>query len=223
MYRPSLSVNTKGNDAFCIVASMSKDNHQHLKESGAHERLRDARKKAGYKSASEAARHFGWTDSTYRHHENGTRGIKRDEMKKYSSAYRVPIDWLLFGRTAGAAVIPVLGDVGPGGIVREASREQPVEMVEGPPDMRKDAAAIKIMGDSMYPRYLDGDILVYKQNSSFIEASGRECLVELSDGTKMLRIMHMNNGVVTLDGINTPPLHDASVAWVAPISWVKRK
>lgn len=214
MYRHQFAVNTKGNGAFCIVPRMDKD---------IHDRLKDARKKAGYKSASEAARHFGWKDSTYRHHENGTRGIKPDEMKRYSSAYRVPMDWLVLGKKPGSAIIPVIGDVGPGGVVHMADTDEPVEGIEGPPDLRKGAAALKVMGDSMYPRYFEGDLIVYKQPVPAGEANGHECVVELKDGTVMIRILHMHNGIVSLDGINTPPLHDAAISWVAPVSWVKRK
>lgn len=58
-------------------------------------RLQDARKKAGYKSAQEAADAFGWTASAYRHHENGTRNFGPDAAKKYGRAFRVKPGWLL--------------------------------------------------------------------------------------------------------------------------------
>lgn len=59
------------------------------------DRLREARKRAGFDSASEAAQRFGWTESAFRHHENGTRGFGADAAKKYGRAFKVKPGWLL--------------------------------------------------------------------------------------------------------------------------------
>lgn len=59
------------------------------------ERLREARKEAGFSSAAEAAQRFGWGEAAYRHHENGTRGFGADAAKKYGRAFRVRPAWLL--------------------------------------------------------------------------------------------------------------------------------
>lgn len=60
-----------------------------------HERLRDARIKAGFKSAAAAAEAYGWNVSTYRHHENSTRGFGQDHAKSYARAFNVSAAWLL--------------------------------------------------------------------------------------------------------------------------------
>ncbi len=59
------------------------------------ERLRAARQKAGFSSASEAADAFGWKEAGYRHHENGTRGFGLDAARKYGRAFHVKPGWLL--------------------------------------------------------------------------------------------------------------------------------
>lgn len=59
------------------------------------ERLRIARKRAGYSSASDAARQFGWGESAYRHHENGTRSYGLDLAARYGRAFKVKPGWLL--------------------------------------------------------------------------------------------------------------------------------
>lgn len=59
------------------------------------ERLRQARAKAGYRSAQEAAETFGWGVADYRHHENGTRGFSKDAAEKYARAFKVKPAWLL--------------------------------------------------------------------------------------------------------------------------------
>ncbi|MFX4083677.1 S24 family peptidase [Sphingobium yanoikuyae] len=60
-----------------------------------HEKLRHARTVAGYKSAAAAAEAFGWNVSTYRHHENGTRGFGADHARAYGRAFNVSPSWLL--------------------------------------------------------------------------------------------------------------------------------
>lgn len=68
-----------------------------------HERLRAARIAAGYETASDVARAFGWGVSTYSGHENGTRGVKKPVAERYASALGVTTQWLLLGiGTAGA-------------------------------------------------------------------------------------------------------------------------
>jgi hypothetical protein len=60
-----------------------------------YERLRQARVAAGFKSASAAAREFGWGEAAYRHHENGTRGYGVEQAVQYGEAFKVSPTWLL--------------------------------------------------------------------------------------------------------------------------------
>lgn len=60
-----------------------------------HERLKEARQAAGYDSAADAARAFGWSAPLYRHHENGTRGISSKRALIYSRAFKVSPSWLM--------------------------------------------------------------------------------------------------------------------------------
>lgn len=74
------------------------------------ERLKAAREKAGYDSAADAARAFNWTESAYRHHENGTRGFGPDAAKKYGQAFRVTPGWLLGLDKVGEVPPPRAGE-----------------------------------------------------------------------------------------------------------------
>lgn len=62
------------------------------------DRLREIRQDAGYKTATDAARAFGWNENTYRSNENGQRPPSRQAAVKYARAFRVSVDWLLTGR-----------------------------------------------------------------------------------------------------------------------------
>lgn len=58
-------------------------------------RLKLARERAGFSSASAAADNFGWGSAGYRHHENGTRAFGADAARKYGRAFKVKPGWLL--------------------------------------------------------------------------------------------------------------------------------
>lgn len=62
-----------------------------------HDRLRQARINAGFKSAAEFADHFDLPEGTYRSHENGVRGMTRHVIKRYADLLHVSVDWLLTG------------------------------------------------------------------------------------------------------------------------------
>jgi phage repressor protein C with HTH and peptisase S24 domain len=61
------------------------------------ERLREKREAAGYESASDFARAHGFTEPTYRAHENGTRNPGAPALKQYAEALGVDWRWLMLG------------------------------------------------------------------------------------------------------------------------------
>jgi transcriptional regulator with XRE-family HTH domain len=56
------------------------------------ERLKAARKAAGFSSARAAAAIHGWPESTYRSHEAGVRAIPNSDLAKYAAAFNIPAD-----------------------------------------------------------------------------------------------------------------------------------
>ena len=62
-------------------------------------RLTQLREKAGFKTATEAARYFGWNKNTYIQHENGTRDISRKAASRYAQAFHSSMDFLLEGKS----------------------------------------------------------------------------------------------------------------------------
>ncbi len=64
------------------------------------QRLKAARKKAGFKTAKAAAESLGVPYPTYSQHENGTRGITR-EADLYVRRYKISLDWLMRGKGDG--------------------------------------------------------------------------------------------------------------------------
>lgn len=62
-----------------------------------YERLRFAREKAGFDKAADFARAHGFTESSYRGHENGSRGLKPPVAKIYANLLNVDFAWLMTG------------------------------------------------------------------------------------------------------------------------------
>lgn len=125
------------------------------------ERLKSARKQAGFKTAGGAAEAFGWNPSAYRHHENGTRDYDVAAAKKYARAFRVEAGYLLgldvsagenAGSTAWVNEVEVIGVV-QAGIWREQSELPKAERytikVGPPPFPQAQRFALRLEGVSM--------------------------------------------------------------------------
>lgn len=54
---------------------------------------------AGFATAADAAMTFGWKYPTYAGHENGNRGMKVPDLRKYAKAFNVSETWLMTGKT----------------------------------------------------------------------------------------------------------------------------
>lgn len=61
------------------------------------DRLRRARKDAGYRTASAAIENFKWPTSSYRAHENGQNNFSPETAQQYAEAYGANAAWLLLG------------------------------------------------------------------------------------------------------------------------------
>ncbi|RWR31338.1 XRE family transcriptional regulator [Sinirhodobacter populi] len=189
-----------------------------------HERLKLARERAGFSDATEAARRFGWTVPTYRAHENGNRNFTKDGARKYGRAFRVSPEWLLLGIGDDAKKpLPFVGYVGAGAEVFPIDDGGCLDEMDPPPGIGPEAVAVGVRGDSMFPRYMPGDVLIYDQQVYLSQADGQECVVSLPDGRKYVKIVRAEpDGTATLESFNAPPMRNLVVDWVAPIIWVKR-
>jgi SOS-response transcriptional repressor LexA len=134
-------------------------------------RLKQARIDAGFESAADAARAFGWPEPAYRHHENGTRGFGADAARKYGRAFKVTPAWLLAlekaakTATAKAAAddsLVVNGSVEAGAYrATEQWNDDRAFVIEGMPSPIPDAIrfGLEVVGNSMDLFYEPGTVL----------------------------------------------------------------
>ena len=163
-------------DEFNNVRSMRKEMGQ---------RLKDARIRAGFTSAAAAAEAMKIPQSTYRAHENGQNEFNIEDAQRYAAFFKESDVYLLTGKQAlinGDLSTPKIMD-SPNAVLRGNVRNEgqsiPVfgravggvdgefEMngslmghIPAPPHIAnvKKAYAVSISGDSMSPRFEDGEI-----------------------------------------------------------------
>jgi phage repressor protein C with HTH and peptisase S24 domain len=188
------------------------------------ERLREARKVAGFRSARSAALRHHWTPSTYASHENGQTPVPPDAAKAYAKAFRVSQAWLLTGEgdRRPPRLVELAGQVGAGGDIEPLPESAPIDHVDGPPGAPANIEAVIVRGTSMYPRYFEGEHLFYQKAKKRPEdLIGRECVVQLADGRMLVKIIRRGSKrhLFNLESWNAPTLEDQKVDWAAPVRW----
>ena len=185
-----------------------------------HERLADARRSAGYETAADAARALGIPEPSYVQHENGSRGLSR-AGSRYARFFRVSLDWLLTGRgtpKTTASAIPVMGKVGAGARVEltdDAEENLPADIYL--PGTHR-LCALQVMGDSQWPRYQDGEFVLYDPDP-ILPATliGQWAVVQTFDGRKLVKMLQPGNGENRwrLESHNAPPENNVELmgAW----------
>jgi phage repressor protein C with HTH and peptisase S24 domain len=195
------------------------------------DRLRKARADAGFSSARKAALRHGWTISTYAAHENGQNDFDEDAAKDYGRAFHVSAGWLLTGEGAAERqnIVGVKGLVGAGGSIDTGAEQIPPEgnlyEIEAPFPMPAGAFALQVSGESMFPRYDSGDVIVCARHSDNPEQLvGWEVAVQTTEGTRFLKrlIKGSRKGVYDLESFNAPTMRGLRLAWASPIHGVVR-
>ena len=210
---------------------MYSTNCHHAGMTEANERLQAARLRAGFETATDAARAFGWNENTYRSHENGERGLKKEVAYRYAKALRISVGWLLTGdgATDAANVARVMGYVGAGAEIEPDFEQVPDEglyEIELPFPIPPDAVAFEVRGDSMWPRYDDGDVVVcWRFSLGFDKVIGWEAAVRTADGRRFLkRIVYGDQrGTFNLESYNAPPIRGVHLEWVGQVNAVVRR
>ncbi|NPU69971.1 helix-turn-helix transcriptional regulator [Bradyrhizobium sp. 83012] len=195
------------------------------------ERLRRARKNIGLQSARSAAIRFGWPPSTYAAHENGQNEIPVDVAEKYARAFKVTAGWLLSGDGEPEArnIVRVEGLVGAGGAIETSVEDlghDGLEEIEVPFPLPPDAAAFRVAGNSMFPRYDDGDVvIVIKRNRHPKDLLHFETLVITEDGNRYLKriVPGAQKGLYDLESFNAPPMRNVKIQGAIEVHSVVRQ
>lgn len=165
------------------------------------ERLKSLRKSQKI-TQTEFASRFNIATGTIGMWETGKRIPDTETLKKIANYFNVTVDYLLGDSASdpspqpGIIRVPVYGVI-PAGIPMSAIEEvlDYEEMPSGRDTVGKEFFALKIKGDSMFPNYIDGDVVIFQKQDTC--DSGKDCAVMVNgDDATFKRIERKPNGVM---------------------------
>lgn len=186
-----------------------------------HERLRRARTEAGFATAADAARAFGWNVNTYSSNENGNAPFSKASSVKYARAFRIELDWLVTGhgpKRKGQRGVPVTNYVGAGARVFPMD-DGGFDLIEPPFSTPDNAVAMIVRGDSMLPAYRNGTYLIVLPLADPKDALHRRAVVTLDDGSVWVKEITpgLSPGRFSLLSYNASPILDVIVVQAARV------
>lgn len=142
-------------------------------------------------------------------------------LHKIAGALDVSFDHLV-----GGSEVPLIGDVGIGGeILIFNNPEHEFELVSRPPNSYGDIVALRVLGNSMLPKYDPGDIIYIDRNHGDdpLKYKGRHCAVRLTDGKTYLKILSAGTveGKFTLRSLNAADMENMEVVWASPVLFIE--
>lgn len=147
--------------------------------------------------------------------------VRVSTLVKLAEFFEVPVDEL-----AGREAVLLIGFVGAGGQILYEEFDEPV-IVPRPPAAAGALVALEVRGDSMLPRYDEGDIIYIKREHEGVlpQYIGHYCVAHLADGGTFLKILEEGSepGKYTLRSHNAAPMRDVEVVWASPVLFVMPK
>jgi SOS-response transcriptional repressor LexA len=188
------------------------------------ERLVFARRAAGYERAIDAIKRLRLGRNYYQY-ENGLRAPSPKVLVFLAQHFKVSAEWLLTGKGAAPTKkggVPLIGNVGAGAAVYPLESTV-FEHIEPPPGCPDGAFALRVVGDSMYPVYEDGFILICIPVINITDIVNRRAVVDLEDGRRLVKRVTngSRSGLFTLSSHNQSDIRDVRIAAAARIRWIE--
>lgn len=151
-----------------------------------------------------------------------TDDVRLSTLVKLAGALDVSVDRLL-----ARPRVPVAGHIGAGGVIifEDIGEEiEPDQTVPAAPGVSGKLVALLVRGDSMLPKYKDGDIIyIQRQHDGVMpEYIGDDCAIRLATGETYLKQLTKGtrDGVFTLRSLNAADIEDVEVEWATPVIFV---
>jgi phage repressor protein C with HTH and peptisase S24 domain len=195
------------------------------------ERLAWARRNADFRSPRAAAKAHRWNENTYKSRESGERGVtNQDEVKRYADAFGVDFIWLLtgVGTPERRNIAPIMGRIGAGAVIESWIEQMPPEGF-GEVDVRfsipSDAIAFEVVGESMAPRYDEGDLIICSAIGEPVDGLlDDEAAVRTANGDRYLKRIEPTNtaGLYDLISYNAKTIRNVEIQWASPVLSIVR-
>lgn len=167
---------------------------------GIGDRIRALRTNAGM-TQIELANKLNISNSTLSQYESGARTPSDDMKLKIAALFQVSTDYLLSGSLtnvtdskAKGVHIPVLGDVRAGYPMEAVENIIDYEEIDEETARRGEFFALRIKGDSMEPRFVEGDVVIVRKQQT---ADSGDIVVALvnGDSATIKKLKRHQNGI----------------------------
>jgi phage repressor protein C with HTH and peptisase S24 domain len=157
-----------------------------------------------------------------------TRAPAADNLDAIARALKTTSDYLL-GKTDQAegdepttSWVPLMGEIGAGAEISpefEQVPEEGIEQIEVPFPLPADMVAFRVKGDSMLPRYDEGDVVVVwrEQRRGTDSFYGEEVAVRTRAGQRYLKTLMRAPKGVNLISWNARPIEGVDLVWIGEI------
>lgn len=164
-------------------------------------------------TATDVARETGISRSSLTDWKKGRSTPKYEKRKKIADMFGVTVDYLdgvspfPYGEEknfevcseSNTVTIPILGRV-PAGIPIEAVTDRIGEIEIASPRGDDKYWALKVKGDSMYPKIIDGDIVIFREQQAC--ENGDICVVRVNGTDATLKKVVKNGDSIILQPLN---------------------
>ena len=124
----------------------------------------------------------------------------------------------------GLNSVPIMGRVGAGAVMEPDHEQVPPEglgEIDLPFPIEDELVAFEVSGDSMLPKYENGDVIVCYRDQRHPLSSfyGEEAAVKLKTGERYLKTIERGKGtgLVNLSSFNAKPINGVKLDWIGEI------